>query len=65
METAISNDDDSTLNEFIFDDRPDTDAYTRDIMLKESIEDVLESLTSQEALVIHLRMELDDGKPKH
>lgn len=64
METAIGDDEDSTLNEFISDDRPDPDAYTKETMLKESIDDVLESLTPQEALVIRLRMGLDDGETK-
>ena len=64
METAIGDDDDSTLNEFISDDRPDPDAYTKETMLKEAIDDVLESLTPQEALVIRLRMGLDDGETK-
>lgn len=64
METAIGDDDDSTLNEFISDDRPDPDVYTKETMLKETIDDVLESLTPQESLVIRLRMGLDDGETK-
>jgi RNA polymerase primary sigma factor len=64
METAIGDDEDSTLNEFISDDRPDPDAFTKQQMLKETIDDVLESLTPQEALVIRLRMGLDDGETK-
>ncbi|WP_456364416.1 RNA polymerase sigma factor RpoD [Priestia aryabhattai] len=64
METAIGDDEDSTLNEFISDDRPDPDQYTKETMLKETIDDVLESLTPQEALVIRLRMGLDDGETK-
>ncbi|MED2737823.1 RNA polymerase sigma factor RpoD [Bacillus toyonensis] len=64
METSIGDDDDSTLNEFISDSRPDPDAYTKESMLKETIDDVLESLTPQEALVVRLRMGLDDGETK-
>ncbi|MGF7534929.1 RNA polymerase sigma factor RpoD [Bacillus mexicanus] len=64
METSIGDDDDSTLNEFISDDRPDPDVYTKETMLKETIDDVLESLTPQESLVIRLRMGLDDGETK-
>ncbi|MGN5651086.1 RNA polymerase sigma factor RpoD [Bacillus sp. Brlt_9] len=64
METSIGDDDDSTLNEFISDNRPDPDAYTKESMLKETIDDVLESLTPQEALVVRLRMGLDDGETK-
>lgn len=64
METAIGDDEDSTLNEFISDDRPDPDVYTKETMLKEAIDDVLESLTPQESLVIRLRMGLDDGETK-
>lgn len=64
METAIGDSDDSTLNEFISDNRPDPDIYTKESMLKEAIDDVLESLSPQEALVIRLRMGLDDGEIK-
>ncbi len=64
METSIGDDEDSTLNEFISDDRPDPDVYTKETMMKEAIDDVLESLTPQEALVIRLRMGLDDGETK-
>jgi RNA polymerase primary sigma factor len=64
MESGIRDDEDSTLNDFIADDRPDPDEYTKESLLKDAIEEVLESLTSQEALVIRMRMGLDDGQTK-
>lgn len=64
METSIGDDDDSTLNEFISDSRPAPESHTKDVMMKEVIEDVLESLTPQEALVIRLRFGMDDGETK-
>ena len=64
MESGIRDDEDSTLNDFIADDRPDPDEFTKESLLKDAIEEVLESLTSQEALVIRMRMGLDDGQTK-
>lgn len=64
MEMYIGDDEDSTLNDFIPDDRPDPDEYTKDSMLKDAIDEVLESLTPQESLVIRMRMGLDDGEIK-
>src|SRR5690606_6277469 len=64
MESGIGDDEDSTLNDFISDDRPDPDEFTHESLLKDAIEEVLESLTPQEALVIRMRMGMDDGQTK-
>ena len=64
METSIGDDDDSTLNEFIADDRPNPDEITKEQMLDEALEEVLDSLGEKEALVLRLRFGLDDGESK-
>lgn len=64
METSIGDDDDSTLNEFIADDRPNPDEVTKEQMLDEALEEVLDSLGEKEALVLRLRFGLDDGETK-
>lgn len=64
METSIGTDDDSTLNEFIADDRPNPDEITKEQMLEQALEEVLDSLGEKEALVLRLRFGLDDGETK-
>ena len=65
LETPIGEEDDSHLGDFIQDeDSPaphDSAAYT---LLKEQLEDVMETLTPREAKVLKLRFGLEDGKSR-
>ncbi len=65
LETPIGEEDDSHLGDFIQDeDSPapqDSAAYT---LLKEQLEDVMETLTPREAKVLRLRFGLEDGKAR-
>ncbi len=65
LETPIGEEDDSHLGDFIQDeDSPaphDSAAYT---LLKEQLEEVMNTLTPREAKVLKLRFGLDDGKAR-
>ena len=65
LETPIGEEDDSQLGDFIQDeDSPapqDSAAYT---MLKEQLEEVMNTLTPREAKVLKLRFGLEDGKAR-
>ncbi len=65
LETPIGEEDDSHLGDFIQDDDSpaphDSAAYT---LLKEQLEDVMETLTPREAKVLKLRFGLEDGKAR-
>lgn len=65
LETPIGEEDDSHLGDFIPDeDSPapqDSAAYT---LLKEQLEDVMNTLTPREAKVLKLRFGLEDGKAR-
>ena len=65
LETPIGEEDDSHLGDFIQDeDSPapqDSAAYT---MLKEQLEEVMNTLTPREAKVLKLRFGLEDGKAR-
>ena len=65
LETPIGEEDDSHLGDFIPDDESpapqDTAAYT---LLKEQLEEVMETLTPREAKVLKLRFGLEDGKAR-
>ena len=65
LETPIGEEDDSHLGDFIQDeDSPapqDSAAYT---LLKEQLEEVMNTLTPREAKVLRLRFGLDDGKAR-
>ena len=65
LETPIGEEDDSHLGDFIQDDDSpaphDSAAYT---LLKEQLEDVMNTLTPREAKVLKLRFGLDDGKAR-
>ena len=65
LETPIGEEDDSHLGDFIQDeDSPaphDAASYT---LLKEQLEDVMNTLTPREAKVLKLRFGLDDGKSR-
>ena len=65
LETPIGEEDDSHLGDFIQDDDSpapqDAAAYT---MLKEQLEEVMNTLTPREAKVLKLRFVLEDGKAR-
>lgn len=65
LETPIGEEDDSHLGDFIQDDDSpsphDSAAYT---LLKEQLEDVMDTLTPREAKVLKLRFGLEDGKAR-
>ena len=65
LETPIGEEDDSHLGDFIQDDDSpapqDVAAYT---LLREQLEDVMNTLTPREAKVLRLRFGLDDGKAR-
>ncbi|NLC87538.1 MAG: RNA polymerase sigma factor RpoD [Clostridiaceae bacterium] len=65
LETPIGEEDDSHLGDFIQDDDSpapqDSAAYT---LLKEQLEEVMETLTPREAKVLKLRFGLKDGKAR-
>ena len=65
LETPIGEEDDSHLGDFIEDDDSpapqDAAAYT---MLKEQLEEVMNTLTPREAKVLRLRFGLEDGKAR-
>ena len=65
LETPIGEEDDSHLGDFIQDDDSpaphDSAAYT---LLKEQLEEVMNTLTQREAKVLRLRFGLDDGKAR-
>jgi RNA polymerase primary sigma factor len=65
LETPIGEEDDSHLGDFIQDDDSpapqDSAAYT---LLKEQLEEVMETLTPREAKVLKLRFGLEDGKAR-
>ena len=65
LATPIGEEEDSFLGDFIPDDEAlapaDAAAY---LLLKEQLEDVLETLTPREEKVLRLRFGLDDGRPR-
>ena len=65
LETPIGEEDDSHLGDFIQDDESpaphDSAAYT---LLKEQLEEVMNTLTPREAKVLKLRFGLEDGKAR-
>ncbi len=65
LETPIGEEEDSHLGDFIQDDDSpaphDSAAYT---LLKEQLEDVMDTLTPREAKVLKLRFGLEDGKAR-
>ncbi len=65
LETPVGEADDSNLGDFIADERgeapPDAASFQ---MLRESMEDVLSTLSERERLVLRLRFGLDDGRSR-
>ena len=63
LETPIGEEEDSNLGDFIPDEGGEAPAEAASIqLLRESVEDVLESLTERERKVLRLRFGLDDGR---
>ena len=65
LETPVGEEDDSSVGNFI----PDDDAASpsdqaADVLLKEQIEEVMETLTPREARVLRLRFGLEDGRTR-
>lgn len=65
LETPIGEEEDSHLGDFIEDeDAPAPDEAASYILLKEQLEEVLETLTPREAKVLRLRFGLDDRRSR-
>ncbi len=65
LETPIGEEEDSHLGDFIEDeDAPAPDEAASYILLKEQLEEVLETLTPREEKVLRLRFGLDDGRSR-
>ncbi len=65
LETPIGEEEDSHLGDFIpDDDAPAPADAASHTLLKEQLEDVLQSLTEREAKVLRLRFGLEDGRPR-
>ena len=66
LETPIGEEDDSHLGDFIGDQEATGRAgHAASEMLKEQLEDVLDTLTDREGNVLRLRFGLDDGSNTH
>ncbi|MGO4936925.1 RNA polymerase sigma factor RpoD [Fundicoccus sp. Sow4_H7] len=62
LETPIGEEDDSHLGDFIEDEGAmSPEVYTSSALLREQLEDVLDTLTDREENVLRLRFGLDDG----
>ncbi len=65
LEAPIGEEDDSHLGDFIEDeDSPSPQDAASYMMLKEQLNEIMETLTSREATVLRLRFGLDDGKSR-
>ena len=63
LETPIGEEDDSHLGDFIEDElHENTIDYTTRVVLREQLDEVLDTLTDREENVLRLRFGLDDGK---
>lgn len=63
LETPIGEEDDSHLGDFIEDDVIENPVdYTTRVVLREQLDEVLDTLTDREENVLRLRFGLDDGK---
>ena len=63
LETPIGEEDDSHLGDFIEDDViEDPAAYTTRMMLREQLDEVMDTLTDREENVLRMRFGLDDGR---
>ena len=65
LETPVGEEDDSNVGNFIpDDDAPSPSDQAADVLLKEQIEEVMETLTPREARVLRLRFGLEDGRTR-
>jgi RNA polymerase primary sigma factor len=65
LETPIGEEEDSHLGDFIPDeDAPAPSDAASFVLLKEQLNDVLDTLTPREAMVLRLRFGLDDGRQR-
>lgn len=65
LETPIGEEDDSNLGNFIQDEeQPSPSEQAADALLKEQIEEVMQTLTPREAKVLKLRFGLEDGRTR-
>ncbi len=65
LETPIGEEDDSHLADFIQDEySPSPQDLASFALLKEQLEEVLQTLTPREAMVLKLRFGLEDGRPR-
>jgi len=65
LETPVGEEDDSNIGNFIPDDEaPSPSDQAADVLLREQIEDVMETLTPREARVLKLRFGLEDGRTR-
>ncbi len=65
LETPIGEEDDSHLGDFIQDeDSPSPQESASYTMLREQLDEIMETLTPREAKVLRLRFGLDDGKAR-
>lgn len=65
LETPVGEEDDSNIGNFIpDDDAPSPSDQAADVLLREQIEDVMETLTPREAKVLRLRFGLEDGRTR-
>lgn len=63
LETPVGEEDESNLGNFIPDeDAPSPSEQAADVLLREHIEDVMDTLTPREAKVLKLRFGLQDGR---
>ena len=63
LETPIGEEDDSHLGDFIEDDAIESPVdYTNRIMLREQLDEVMDTLTDREENVLRMRFGLDDGR---
>ncbi len=65
LESPVGEEDDSNLGDFIADDDAiSPDEFASNELLKEELNDVLETLTDREERVLRLRFGLDDGRTR-
>src|SRR5690625_7624071 len=65
LETPIGEEDDSHLGDFIEDNEAQSPSdHAADELLKEQLEDVLDTLTDREESVLRRRFGLDDGRQR-
>ena len=63
LETPIGEEDDSHLGDFIEDDVIESPVdYTNRILLREQLDEVMDTLTDREENVLRMRFGLDDGR---